>query len=287
MSRRPIRAHLQIVTILAALSVLANLFSCAGCFAASQESPAATTPSLRPALPPIFSLSASVDTALQNFPTIRLAKARVLQTNAGITLARTAYLPTFDLLIQELRTTRNVISGAIFPQTLDVIPTQTGTISNSSTFSSVFANNAGANLSWELYDFGLRHSNVLLARADHTQANAQVRLTDLDVAAVAAEDYLLTVAAKQTIRAQKATVERMQAWALIVHTLVDKGLRPGVDASRADADLSFAKIGLIEAQRETELARVDLSEAMGVAGNYIGIDDTPGSSAPCRCLAPR
>lgn len=266
---------------LVALLALLISSACLSCFAATQE-PGDTPPNLRPPMQQIYSLSAAVDASLRNFPTIRFAKARVLQTRAGITLARTAYLPTFDLLMQELRTTTNVIAGAIFPQTLDVIPMQTGQERRGSSLSSVFANNVGANFSWELYDFGLRHSNVQLRKTDFAQANAQVRLTDLDVGAAAAEAYLQTVAAKQTIRAQKATVKRMEAWALIVHTLVDKGLRPGVDAARADADLSFSRIALIEAERETELARVDLAESMGLAGNYIGIDDVPWIKRPAK-----
>jgi outer membrane protein len=264
-----------------ALLVFVGFLSSIACFGAAQE-PGEKPPNLRPPLQQLYSLSAAVNTSLSNFPTIRFAKARVLQTRAGITLARTAYLPTFDALFQELRSTNNVIAGAVFPQTLDVIPMQTGQERKGSSFSSVFANNLGSNFSWELYDFGLRHANVSLAKTDFVSANAQVRLTDLDVSAAAAEAYLQTVAAKQTIRAQRATVKRMEAWALIVHTLVDKGLRPGVDAARADADLSFSRIALIEAERETELARVDLSESMGLAGNYIGIDDAPWIKRPAK-----
>jgi outer membrane protein TolC len=122
----------------------------------------------------------------------------------------------------------------------------------------------------------------MLSKAGRVQAGAQVRLTELDVAAAAAEKYLETVANKQTIRAQKATVERMEAYNLVVHTLVNKGLRPGVDASRADADLSFSKIALIEAERDTDLARVDLSEAMGLAGSFIGVNEAPWVKRPTK-----
>ena len=281
MSRRCAFSHLAKLSLGAALLMFVCFVLSIGCYGASQE-PGPSAVNLRPPLQQLYSLSAAVGTSLKNFPTIRYAKAKVLQTRAGITLARTAYLPTFDALFQELRTTSNVIAGSVFPQTLDVIPMQTGQERKGSSLSSIFADNVGSNFSWELYDFGLRHANVSLAKSDFSQANAQVRLTDLDVAAAAAEEYLKTVAAKQTIRAQKATVKRMEAWALIVHTLVAKGMRPGVDSARADADLSFARIGLIEAERETELARVDLSESMGLAGNYIGIDDAPWIKRPAK-----
>jgi len=235
---------------------------------------------------PVYKLSQAINVALQNYPTLRYARAKVQQTDAGISLARTAYLPTFDLLWQELCATNNVIAGTIFPQQLDVIPIQSGIERHTSNFSSRLANNIGANFSWELYDFGLRHANVLLAKADRRRSSANVSLTELDVAAGAGENYLATVQEKETIRAQQATVKRMEAWQLIVHTLVDKGLRPGVDSARADSDLSFARIALIEAERDTELNRVDLSEAMGIAGRYIGIDDAPWIKRPGKLFNP-
>ncbi len=152
---------------------------------------------------------------------------------------------------------------------------QTGPANDTSTFKSVFSNDYGVNFSWLVYDWGQRHSMVMVAHAQKSQADAGVRLTELDVATAAADAYLTTVEARETIRAQLATVERMRAYNLIVHTLVDKGLRPGVEASRADADLSGAKINLVEAERAAQLANCDLAETMGIAGRSIGIDDNP------------
>jgi outer membrane protein TolC len=227
-----------------------------------------------------LSLTQSVDIALRNFPSLREAQARLGQRDYGITLQKTAYLPQLNLLVQELRTTTNVVSGAIFPQTLDVIPMQTGKETHSSSFNSVWADNLGANFSWELYDFGLRHANVLTARAQRNSAFANLQLTQLDVADGAAMAYLQAVAAKATIAAQAATVRRMEAWQLVVHTLVDRGLRPGVDTARSDADLAESRIKLIDAQRDTELAEVDLAEALGEAGGEIDVIDDPWMRKP-------
>ncbi|HEY9758541.1 MAG TPA: TolC family protein [Oculatellaceae cyanobacterium] len=237
---------------------------------------------LRQAIAPLYSLSAAVDTAVRNYPTLRNVQAHYNRTSAEVSLARTAYLPSFDLLAQEIRSTTNNIPGTIFPQPLNVIPMQTGEANDTSTFKSVFASNYGVNISWLVYDWGQRRAKVTVARSQQSQANANIRLTELDVAAAAAEAYLGTVEARETIKAQQATVDRMQAWNLVVHTLVDKGLRPGVDSSRADADLSFAKISLIDAERAAELASVDLAESMGIAGVDVGIDDTPWVKRPAK-----
>jgi outer membrane protein TolC len=222
-----------------------------------------------------YTLTGAVTIALRNFPSLRAARAHIERQSSNINLQRTAYLPQLGVIAQELRSTLNNVNGVIFPQPIDVIPTQTGVPTHSSTFKSVWDNNFGANFSWEIYDFGLRHSNVLLARADRATAVAAYELTRLDVANAAAQAYLDAVSARAMIRAQQATVRRMEAWQLVVHTRVDRGLRPGVDSARADADLAQARIGLINSERQAELAQVDLAETMGIAGTFVDVQESP------------
>ena len=265
-----------IATVFTSVVMLVVMFGCARAFAANENTSSINPATqLRREILPQYSLSAAVSTAVENYPTLRRSNALASRSSASVSLARTAYLPTFDLLAQELRTTTNNIAGSIFPQVLNVVPTQTGPANDTSTFKSKFANDFGFNLSWLLYDGGERHANVKVARSQVVRSNADVKLTELEIQTAAAEAYLQTVAAKQTILAQKATVDRMQAYNLVVHTLVDKGLRAGVDAARADADLSGAKIALVEAQREAELSAIDLAEAMGLAGRDIEVVSAP------------
>lgn len=268
---------------------LASVFAfiCQPVFSASEGSPGDSTPALRELAMPVYSLSAAVDVAVKNFPTLRGAKARFDRTGNEITLAKTAYLPQFDLLAQEIRTTTNNIAGTIFPQPLNVIPTQTGPANNTSSFDSVFSNAFGMNFSWLLYDWGQRHSKVMVARARQSHANAGIRLTALDVANTAADTYLTSVETREVIKARQAVVERMRAYNLIVHTLVNKGLRPGVDASRSDADLAAAKMGLIDAECAADLASVDLAESMGIAGSKFNVENAPWIKRPARDLATR
>lgn len=224
----------------------------------------------------------AVDIALRNFPSVPHARFQLRASKADITLAKTAYLPNFNMVIQEMRASQNVIGGTIMPQamTYDTFPIQSGRVTNSSSMKSIWGTNQGANFNWLLYDFGLRGANVQVAQAETKLARANLKLTELDVAFAAAEMYLHTVAAEQTIKAARATVNRMQAAQLTVQTLVAKGLQPGVDAARADYDVSQAKIGLIKAERATELARVDLAERLGIAGTYITVVSDPLIKTP-------
>lgn len=267
-------------------AVLAAGFFCPVLYARAAERdvvlPTLTIPRLKARA--TYTISEAVDVALHNFPTIRSARYKVHAAQAGVSLAKTAYLPNLDFVLQEMRVTNNVIAGTIMPQStnLDAIPVQSGTVSHSSTFSSIWADNMAADINWLVYDFGLRHANVELAREDTRLAQANLNLTQLDVAFAAADAYLSAVAAYEVIAATQATLDRQRAAALTVHTLVDRGLRPGVDAARADYEVSQARIGLIRAERDSELAKVDLCERMGIAGSTADIVPDPLVRRPQR-----
>ncbi len=237
---------------------------------APQTSPQIATPQKQS-----LTLTQVVTIAVKRYPSIQRVGAEMVRSRHEITVAKTQYLPRVDQIYQQMQATQNVIPGTILPQFLNVIPIQSGQPHNSSTFASIFGTNAGLNFSWELIDFGKRAANVNVARSVLGSRTAQEKLTELDVASRAADSYLKLVMAQEQIQAYKATLERMKDWALVVHTLCDKGLKPGVDAARADAEVSLAKIELVEAERDAELAEQDLAESIGNAGIAIATVSEP------------
>ncbi|HMF48380.1 MAG TPA: TolC family protein, partial [Candidatus Saccharimonadales bacterium] len=198
--------------------------------------------------------------------------------SAGIELARTAYLPRADLIWQQNRATRNNVTGLLLPQS--TIPPITGPVFDRTTNQSAWGSAGGLLLSWEPFDFGLRKANLNLARVLTDQAQASETVTRLDVSAAAADAFLTLLANEQTVRAAQANVERMEIFGKAAHTLVDKQLRPGVDASRADAELAAARNQLIQAQQSAELARADLAQTIGQAGTPVTIDSGPLLALP-------
>ena len=220
-----------------------------------------------------LTLNQAVDRALSNYPSLQAARAQAAAASAGIDLARTAYLPRIDLLWQENRATTNNVFGLLLPQS--VIPSISGPALGTRSFDSVWGSASGTLLSWEPFDFGQRKAGVDLARATTKQANANLDVIRLDVAASAADAYLRVLAAEQTVRAAQANVERMETFAKAVHILVDNQLRAGADASRADAEIAAAKIQLIQAQQAEELERVRLAETLGIAGGAVAVDAGP------------
>ncbi len=225
-----------------------------------------------PARPPLR-LEQTVELALKNYPSIRAAQAQRQAAEAGVELARTNYLPRADVLWQQNRATRNNVFGLLLPQA--VIPPISGPALSNTTLESAWGSAGGLMLAWEPFDFGLRKANVELAQALSKQANANEAVTRFDVSVAAADAFLTLLAAEQTVEAAQAGVERAETLARAVRVLVENQLRPGVDFSRAEAELAAAKNQLIQAEQNVELARANLAETIGQAGANITIEPGP------------
>jgi outer membrane protein TolC len=77
--------------------------------------------------------------------------------------------------------------------------------------------------------------------------------------------------AEQTRRAAQANVDRRQTFAKAVHVLVDNKLRPGVEGSRADAELAAAQVQLLRAAETEKDAQAALAQALGIAGEAVQV----------------
>ncbi|MDX2040857.1 MAG: TolC family protein [Acidobacteriota bacterium] len=214
--------------------------------------------------PQKLTLDQAVELALKNYPAIRAAKAQSQSAEAGVESAKTVLLPRADLLWQQNRATRNNLFGLLLPQS--TLPSISGPQLDGTTQASAWGSAAGLLVSWEPFDFGLRKSQIDLANAQHKQAAAAETLTQLEVSVAAADAFLTLLAAEQTVRAAQANVERTETLAKAVAVLVTNQLRPGVDSSRAEAELAAAKNQLILAEQTAELARANLAEAIGMSG---------------------
>jgi len=246
-----------------------SLLSLAVTFTASAGAPPATTPST----PETFTLERAMDFALAHYPSVRAAFEQLNASMAGVSVARTAYLPRLDSFWQSNRATANNVFGQILPQ--PILPSLSGPVLASASSQSVWSSATGALLTWEPIDFGLRRATVAGAEAGVAQAQAGEALTRLDVQAAVGNAFLGIVAAQGTVTAAQADLDRRVALARVVQTLVDNELRPGADASRADAERAAAQIRLIRAQEYLTLAQTTLTRALGLGSGEIAVDAAP------------
>lgn len=253
-------------------SLALPLFGCLAALAQSSDAKAQA-----------FTLEEAVNFALQHYPAVRASIEQLSAARAGVGLAKTSYLPRADMLWQTNRATRNNIFGLLLPQS--VISPISGPVLSTTSNDSVWGGAAGLLVSWEPFDFGRRAATVNAAKAGQNVANSEVSVTRLDVAAAVTNAFFTVVAAQQRVSAARANMDRRQVFANSVHVLVKNELRPGADASRADAELARAQVLLIQAEQAETVSRAALAEVLGIAGSNLQIHagallSTPPKSSP-------
>lgn len=221
-------------------------------------------------LPDPLTLEAALAYAADHYPALRGAIEQTHAADAGVRVARTAYLPRLEALWQSNRATANNVFGQILPQS--VIPSLTGPVLSSTSSASVWGSATGTLLSWEPIDFGLRSAGVASAEAGVERARATEALTRLEVEAAVATAYLDAVAAQRAVIAARADLTRRDQLTRAVHALVDNQLRPGAEASRTDAERVAAQTRLIQAQQAATVAEAVLARVLGAALSPIQIE---------------
>jgi outer membrane protein TolC len=216
-----------------------------------------------------LTVSQTVEAALRNYPSVRVSQEEIAAASAGIQLARTAYLPRIDSLVQVNRATRNNVFGMLLPQA--VIPSMSGPALGTDTSGTAWGSAIGVLVTWEPFDFGLRRANVAVAAAGRAQSEAALRRTEYEVAVATADAFLTLAAAEETVRAAQAGVDRAAAVAQTIHALVDAQLRPGADAARADAELAAARNQWIQSQQAVDVAKTTVARFTGAEPSKVAI----------------
>jgi outer membrane protein TolC len=217
-----------------------------------------------------MTLEQAIQRALRNYPAVRVSQEQMNAAAAGIRLARTAYLPRADALAQVNRATRNNIFGLMMPQS--TIPSISGPVLGTNNLETTWGSAVGTLVSWEPFDFGLRRANVAVANAAEAESEAGLKRTEYEVAVATADACLTLVAAQDTIRAAQAGVDRASVLVRTITAQVNAQLRPGADASRADAELAAARTQWIQAQQAADVARATVSQFVGLEPGQVALN---------------
>jgi outer membrane protein TolC len=232
-----------------------------------------------------FSLEEALQYALDHYPTVRAALEQSNASTAHVDVARSSYLPRFDAFWQMNRATANNTFGLLLPQA--VIPSISGPVLSSPSSDSVWGSALGGLLTWEPFDFGLRGSSVREAEAGARRAQADETVTRLTVQNAVAVAFLGVVSAQQALTAAEADVQRREVLARAARVLTDNQLRPGAEASRAEAELAAARTRAIQARQAVVVARATLSQMLGIPGGVVEVNASrlletipPGEAPP-------
>src|ERR1039457_5653306 len=220
----------------------------------------------------------AIQRALKNYPAIRVSQEQINAAAAGSRLARTAYLPHADALAQVNRGTRNNVFGMLLPQS--TIPSMSGPVLGTNNFGSAWGTAIGVLVSWEPFDFGLRRANLAVAGALEAESEAALKRTEYEIAVATADAFLTFAAAQAAVRAAQAGVDRAGVLLRTITAQVNAQLRPGADASRADAELAAARTQWIQAEQAADVARATLCQFVGMEPGQVTLDGSAVRQMP-------
>lgn len=218
------------------------------------------TPAAPPPAP--LTLDAALRYAADHYPSLRATAEEITAETANVRVVRTAYLPRLDMLWQSNHGTVNNVTGPLLPQS--VVPSISGPPLATTSAEAVWGSAAGALLSWEPFDLGLRAASVREAEAAVSRARAGQALTRLQVQQAVGVAYLGVIAAREAAVAAQADVVRRETLARSARALADAQLRPGAEAARAEAERAVAQTRLIQARQAVLIAEALLGRALGV-----------------------
>jgi len=229
-----------------------------------------------------LSIEQAVAFALSHHPSLQVRAAVESSRAAQTTQARLALLPRIDLGLQLARATGNVILGTILP--LPGMPSVTGPPMPAQFDGGAFGSAVSLAAAWDVAGLAQRMAQVDAALATEAQAQAGTAVRKLDVAYSAADSYLQVWAAAAVAQATRASVERAKTLATVAESYQRADLRPGADASRSRAELALAQAQQARAEQAEAVARVQLAQALGVAGSSVEV--LPMSATPLQVERP-
>jgi outer membrane protein len=238
-----------------------GLFPCAS--RARAETPIAPNSAL--------TLQQATDIALKLHPRRKESQSEVGVARARVGEANANLLPQAYGLGEYLRSTTNGIGNTTFLNE-QLFPRITGQNHDlpSGDFSQSFSSHnswaTGVSVQQFLLDFGKMRGLVDEQRADRDAAEARLKLTDLNLIYEVAERFYGLLAAEQIVKVYDEAIVQRRAHLHQAQVMVQADLRPGIDVSVTQADLSRAEMNQVQARNGADIAKVALDAAMGLAG---------------------
>lgn len=212
----------------------------------------------------VLTLKDAVQTALNNYGSIKAKANYVHASKASAEQARRDYLPNFSVSGQQDYGTINGQNGPLYGfGGLGVA--SSGMAMPEQNWNAAFGALYLANVNWEFFAFGRMKEKIkaaeTLAHRDERDWQQEQFRHEVKVAAT----YLNLLAAQRLTKAWERNLERADTFRSVVTRRAKNGLIAGVDSSLANAEVASARISLVRSRDVEQEQGNNLSQLMGLA----------------------
>ncbi|HEX3596214.1 MAG TPA: TolC family protein [Polyangiaceae bacterium] len=232
---------------------LVALLALTGAAAGAEEQP-----------PRVLGLDDAVAAALQNQPTVLVARAQTEAAAGRVEQARSGYLP-------------QVTGNALYERVHGSTASATSTTAGGTTSTGLTPVAAGGSATYDLFsagisatqliwDFGQTIDRTKAAAASRDAQQSSERSTKQQVVLQVRRTFFQAHAQKALVIVGNESVGNQERHLAQIRGFVEQGIRPEIDLAQARTDLANAKVTLINARTNYVTAKAQLNQAMGVQG---------------------
>ncbi|MGZ4000204.1 MAG: TolC family protein [Mucilaginibacter sp.] len=206
----------------------------------------------------------------RNAPTLITDSSAIRIRQAQAAEIRNNWLPNLKLNYQADIGTSNNVTGPYFG--FGVIPSSSGGIHQTNVTTALSTNIGIASLDWEVYNFGYYGAQNRVAKSNIQVEQSNFAQSKYGLEAYTINDYLLLASLQDYLNIQVRNIQRTQDILRSVRSLTRSGVRPGVDTSIANAELSKARLNYIELNNQMQQIQLQLAEISGLPYQSIVAD---------------
>jgi outer membrane protein TolC len=228
--------------------------------------------------PPLL-LSDAINTGLKNYQSIQAKRNYLDASTALVQNTRNEYLPNVIASVQQ---DYGTINGQYGPLAAAGIPgvASSGPTSSSQNWNASFGALYFINTNWEFFTFGRLKSKISLASAQVQRDSADLVQEQFIHSVKIAGAYLNLLTTQKLVQNAQANLDRAISLQQVVTARTRTGLNAGVDSSIANAEVSRARLSLIDARNGELQVRNQLAQLLNVAPAAFKLDTTFTSTVP-------
>ncbi len=219
----------------------------------------------------VLTLKSAVETALNNYGTIKAKANYVNAAKALVKETQREYLPDLNVSAQQDYGTINGLNGPAYGFK-GFGTASSGPPVASSNWSSAFGALYLANINWDFFAFGKAKEKIKVSSSQLSLNESDLLQEKFQQQIRVAGAYLNLLAAQRLTRSQQDNLDRAIALRNAVVPRVKNGLNAGVDSSLANAEVSNAKIALLRAMDYEQEQASQLAILMNVQQQNFVLD---------------
>lgn len=208
-------------------------------------------------------ISDAIKTGLQNYQTIRAKQHYIQASQAIVKNTKNEYLPNVIAAMQQNYGTVNGQYGPL--SALGALgASSSGPAYSSQSWNSAFGAAYIVGTNWEVFSFGRLNAKIVLSEAQVKKDSADLAQEEFIQSAKISGTYLDLLIARKLIENAKSNLSRTQFIQQVVLARTKSGLNAGVDSSIANAEVSSAKLSLINAENNELQIRNRLVQLLNI-----------------------